>query len=100
MGRRAFLARGKNYLEFMVFGNYAGGLDVYQRDSLWVPDKWALFTIDNMCSHIPEPDNKTDPNNWRTATTMHYVKRLIWPAEDMPAVDAINAIDLFAAQRS
>ena len=96
MGRTRFLNRGKNKLEFIVFGNYEGGLDVYQRDSLWEPDKLPLFRIDNMSTQ-PEPDNKTDPNLWRTATTMRYVKHLSWPTTDMPEA---MPVDLFSAQRS
>ena len=90
MGRTRFLNRGKNYLEFIVFGNYEGGLDVYQRDSLWEANKWALFRINNM-----NPGGKTDPNLWRTATSMHYVKHLHWT--DMPEP---MPVDLFAGQRA
>ena len=93
MGRTRFLNRGKNYLEFIVFGNYEGGLDVYQRNSRWGENKWALFRINNMT----EPGNKTDPNLWRTATSMHYVKHLSWPTADMPEP---MPVDLFAGQRA
>ena len=84
--------RAKNYLEFIVFGNYEGGLDVYQRNSLWEANKWALFQIDNM----EEPGCKTDPNLWRTAKSMRYVRRLSWATTDMPEP---IPVDLFEGQR-
>ena len=78
----------KNYLEFVIYANYDNGLDVYQRWSLWEADKWALFQIDGI----------NDPNLWRVATSMRFVRNRFWPMEEMLQAMPSN-IDLFASQR-
>ena len=82
------MARGEDYLEFIIYANYDGGLDVYQRSSLWKDDKWAVFQIDGI----------NDPNLWRATTTMRFVRKRIWPMEELLDVMP-NNVDLFAAQR-
>ena len=82
------MAQGTPYLEFVVFANYDCGLDVYQCSSAWDVDVWSMYQIGGMA----------DPNLWRAAATMRWVKNVVRPDEDMQAAIP-TAIDLFAAQR-
>ena len=88
MWRNRLVARGKDYLEFIVYANYDNGLDVYQRWSLWEENQWALFQIDGI----------NDPNLWRAATSMRFVRDRFWPMEELLQAMPSN-VDLFAAQR-
>ena len=77
-----------DYTEFIIWGNYTEGIDIYMRDNYWTDrDRWAFY----------QSFEVADPRLWREITTMTYVGEAYW--RDMRATVQRGPIDLFAEQR-
>ena len=77
-----------DYTEFIIWGNYTTGIDIYLRHNCWTDEaRWAFY----------QSFEVADPRLWREITTMTYVGEAYWRI--VRATVQRDPIDLFAEQR-
>ena len=71
--RHFLTVNGQPYKEYIIFKNYADGVDVYVHNSAWELDLWAYYTI----------DGPWEPQDWYLATSMTFIRNQVWTSAEI-----------------